>query len=146
MLRRLKKAEDIKQLFRKIKQVRSKNNRRGVTRIEIPLHPTDDHKACTEWTQIEVPTDILRLLQERNRAHFGQAQGTPFTIPPLVDELGFRRDGPISDEILQGEYPVEYLNDNVRLLIKHLEQVHEMAAAPEYPTISDEEFIGKLQV
>jgi exonuclease III len=38
-LRRLKKAEDIKQLFRKLKMVRTKNNRRGVTRIEIPLHP-----------------------------------------------------------------------------------------------------------
>ncbi len=145
-LRRLKKAEDIKQLFKKLKHVRRKNDRRGVTRIEIPVHPTDDPKSCTEWTQIEVPSEILRLLQERNRSHFGQAHGTPFTVPPLSVDLGFRGDGPISDEILLGTYPTHEFEENVQLLLRHLEQVHEMAAAAEYPTISDKDFTNKLQV
>jgi hypothetical protein len=38
---------------------------------------------------IDVPTDILNQLQQRNQKHFGQAKGTPFTIPPLSDDLGF---------------------------------------------------------
>ena len=42
LLRRLKKAEDIKKLFRKIRHLRSTHVRRGVTRIEIPKHPDAD--------------------------------------------------------------------------------------------------------
>ena len=38
-LRHIKKAEDIKQVFKKLKYVRGKVNKRGITRIEIPLHP-----------------------------------------------------------------------------------------------------------
>ncbi|KAI2490946.1 hypothetical protein MHU86_23634 [Fragilaria crotonensis] len=73
-LRHMKKAEDIKQLFRKISGVRKNKLRQGVTRIEIPLHPDDNPKMCTEWRQIDVPTEIVRLLQERNRS-FRTSQG-----------------------------------------------------------------------
>ena len=65
-------------------------------RIEILLHPTDNpNKECTEWTQVEVLTEIMSLLQEQNRKHFRQAHGTPLTIPPLSEELGSRGDSPI---------------------------------------------------
>jgi hypothetical protein len=59
ILRRLQKAEDIKQLFRKLKVLRAPHQRQGVTRIEIPLHPDEDPKECPEWQQIEVPTEVL---------------------------------------------------------------------------------------
>lgn len=147
ILRRLKKAEDLKELFRKLKHVRGQKTRQGVTRIEIPLHPLDDPKTCTEWTQVEVPTEILRLLQERNRKHFGQAHGTPFTIPPLAEELGFKGDGKIGDDILHGTYSsFHVLDDNVQLLLRHLHHVHEIAETPSFPTISDDEFCAKLRV
>ncbi|KAI2502879.1 hypothetical protein MHU86_11548 [Fragilaria crotonensis] len=150
-LRHMKKAEDIKQLFRKISGVRNNKVRRGVTRIEIPLHPAHDPKTCTEWRQVEVPTEIVRLLQERNRKHFGQAKGTPFTVPPLLDDLGFRGDRPLSQRILEGTYEhqpgeVDQVSENVRLLLQHFEQVQEMAEAPSFPTISMDEFTSKLRV
>lgn len=44
MLRRLKKAEDIKQQFSKLKYARNTTQRQGVTRIEIPVHPDADPK------------------------------------------------------------------------------------------------------
>jgi hypothetical protein len=75
-LRRLQKAEDLKQLFRKLKALRT-DQRQGVTRVEIPLHPGTDPKSCTEWRQIDVPTEVLFHLQQRNRNHFGQACGSP---------------------------------------------------------------------
>ena len=103
MLRRLKKAEDIKQLFSKLRHVRSDKTRQGVTRIEIPLHPETDPKTCTEWQQIEVPSDILRMIQDRNRHHFGQARGRHSRFPPwwktwdfvvtLQREMIFSSDG-----------------------------------------------------
>jgi exonuclease III len=54
-LRRLQKAEDLKQIFRKLKAFRT-DQRQGVTRVEIPLHPGTDAKSCTEWRQIDVPS------------------------------------------------------------------------------------------
>ncbi|KAI2503535.1 hypothetical protein MHU86_10917 [Fragilaria crotonensis] len=111
-LRHMKKAEDIKQLFRKISGVRKNKLRQGVTRIEIPLHPDDNPKMCTEWRQIDVPTEIVRLLQERNRAHFGQAKGTPFTVAPLLDDLGFCGDRPSSTRILDGTYQLRTNDDD----------------------------------
>ncbi|KAI2508519.1 hypothetical protein MHU86_5918 [Fragilaria crotonensis] len=146
-LRHMKKAEDIKQLFRKISGVRKNKLRQGVTRIEIPLHPEHDPKTCTEWRQIDVPTKIVRLLQERNRNHFGQAKGTPFTVAPLLDDLGFCGDRPLSTRILDGTYQHQSNDDddvskNVRLLLQHMTQVHEMAVAPSFPTISMDDFMN----
>jgi hypothetical protein len=42
LLRRMQKAEDVKQLFRKLKALRTTDQRHGVTRIEIPLHSGND--------------------------------------------------------------------------------------------------------
>ena len=75
-LRKIKKAEDIKNLFRKLKYVRKKQDRTGVTRVEIPRQDGTDPKTCIDWVQIDVPaSDVLRHLQQRNRTHFGQASG-----------------------------------------------------------------------
>jgi hypothetical protein len=85
-------------------------------------------------------------LQQRNRLHFGQAKGSPFTVPPLVNQLGFCGDGSSSEDILNGEYDVRGLNEHTALLIQHLKQSAEMAALETYPTISEQEYIGKLKV
>ena len=146
ILRRLKKAEDIKQLFSKLKHVRSNGHRQGVVRLEIPMHPECDPKNCTQWTQVEVPTEIVRLLQERNRAHFGQAHGTVFTIPPLADLLGFTGTSDTQTELLRGEFDATAYHPHVQLLLSHLRHTHEMAQHTSYPTISDEEFVGKLKI
>lgn len=57
ILRRLKKAEDIKQLFQKLKRVRVSGHKQGVVRVEIPLHSDDDPKSCTPRTQVDIPTE-----------------------------------------------------------------------------------------
>ena len=145
-LRQIQKAEDLNQLFKKLKAVRKTDTRKGVTRIEIPIHPTTDPKTCTEWRQIDVPTEILQHLQTRNRTHFGQAHGSPFTVSPLIDQLGFRGDGDAADNILRGSYDATGLDDNVALLIQHLQQSEAMEALETRPTISEQEYAGKLRV
>jgi hypothetical protein len=66
-LRRMQKAEDINKAIKtKLRFVRGKHLRSGVVRLEIPLHVDDDPKTCTQWQQINVPSEIVRLLQERN--------------------------------------------------------------------------------
>lgn len=76
-LRNLQKSEAIKQLFQKLTSLRLVRQKSGVTRIEIPTLPTADPKTCTEWTQIDVPEEVVFHLSERNRRHFGQAAGSP---------------------------------------------------------------------
>ena len=81
ILRRLCRAEAIKQLFDKLKYARTRGTEQGITMIEIPRHEGDDPKSCTDWQIIDVPTSIVYHLQQRNRKHFGQAHGcSPFTI------------------------------------------------------------------
>jgi hypothetical protein len=89
ILSNLKKAEELRKLFIKIKTLRQTKQRNGITRIEIPIDPTDDPKTCVDWKMINVPTEVLYHLQQRNRRHFGQAQGTPSTTSPLYNKLGF---------------------------------------------------------
>ena len=38
------------------------------------------------------------------------------------------------------------MDSNVKILIRHMAHVREMAKAPEYPTITDDEFCSKLKV
>ena len=123
ILRRLKRAESLTQLFKKLRYVRGVAKSQGVTRREIPLHPGDDRKACTEWRQIGVPTEVVTLLQERNRKHFGQAKGTPFAVAPLAEQVGFTGTGVYSEQLLQGTYDSTEHEPSVRLLLKHLKQV-----------------------
>ena len=146
ILRRLKRAEALTQLFRKLRYVRGVAKRQGVTRLEIPLHPGDDPKACTEWRQIDVPTEVVTLLQDRNRKHFDQAKGTPFTVAPLAEQVGFTGTGVYCDQLLQCTYDSTEHEPSVRLLLKHLQQVHQMEAAATRPTITAEEFRSKLLV
>jgi hypothetical protein len=63
-----------------------------------------DPKTATRWTTITDPYDIEYYLMLRNRMHFGQAQGTPFTESPLADHVDWTATSPSSDEILEGSY------------------------------------------
>ena len=145
-LRRIKKAEDIKNLFKKLKHVRTKGVRSGVTRIEIPRHEGTDPKTCSDWIQVDIPSEVLRLLQQRNQSHFGQAFGTPFTIPPLATDLGFDGSTAAGDRILNGTYDHPDLDSNVRLLLSHLKYVDEIQNHDIRPTISSEKFSSKLKI
>jgi hypothetical protein len=118
------------------------------TRIEIPVHPEQDPKQCTEWQLVDIPSEFLHHLQQRNQKHFSQAFGTPFTVPSLITEFGFTGTGESVEQLLSGTYnpPAEFENPSVCLLLEHLRKTEEMAALTSRPTISEEEFIGKLKV
>ncbi len=58
------------------------------------LHDTPDH-----WEKVTVPHEIENSLMQRNRYHFGQAKGTPFTCPPQQADVGYKADGYAADLI-----------------------------------------------
>jgi exonuclease III len=144
-LRNLQKSEAIKQLFQKLKSLKLIRQKSGVTRIEIPSPPTADPKTCTSWVQIDIPDEVAFHLSERNRRHFGQAAGSPFTIPPLSTHLGYDAQGEMAERILQGEYTYEGNDPNVRLLLQYLNFTGDAEQLQMEITISEKEYCGKLR-
>ena len=98
------------------------------------------------WIQVDVPTEIVRHLQERNQKHFGQAHGTPFTIAPLVDQLGYRGEGQGTAQILDGTFDYSDYDPSVQLFLQHLQHVEEIAQMTVKPTITEQEYTSKLKV
>ena len=94
-LKEMRNAEKTAEMFRRIKVIRGIVSNKGFTAIEVPsdwptphtanvdLTTLSDPKKCTSWRTVDVPDSIVHYVLLRNRKHFGQAQGTPFTEPPF---------------------------------------------------------------
>jgi hypothetical protein len=136
----------MKRLFETLNRARNSNVRQGASRLEIPKHPQDDPKNCTDWQIVDIPTEIVEHLQKRNRQHFGQAHGTPFTIPPLSEVLSFTGEGQVANDILSGVWDHPELSESVRILLQHLQVTEDLENKPSTADVSDEEFVGKLKV
>lgn len=130
IIRRLLRAEAQHRVYNKIRQLRAaNNNKEGLTSLKIPknvpLTDTDAIKVLPDtpdhWETINVPETIEQLLLQRNRHHFSQAEGTPFTVPPLRAEIGYKADGFATDMILEGRYKPQNITRATRLLIEHLQ-------------------------
>ncbi len=94
------------------------------------------------WETVTVPTRIEELLLQRNRHHFGQADGTPFTIPPLQTDIGYKADGFAADLILEGRIQYPSVSEATTLLIQHLKQ---RTATTLDGTIEKDQILGKLK-
>ncbi len=123
ILRRLHRAETTHKAFLKLRRFLKPKNTGGVTKLELPINQPDG-TMTTEVT--EDPKTIEAACLSRNKTHFGQAQGTPFTIPPLslIESNGC---GPISDAILDGRledlpFDVQTLPEAQRIILEELEQ------------------------
>ena len=133
-------------MFTKIRHLRTKTVRHGVTRIKILKESEINPKTCKDWIQIDVPTEIVEHLQNRNCQHFGQAHRTPFTVPPLSDTLGYRGDGIGTEQLLSGTYDLTAYEPHVQLLLAHLHRVEAIAKLPTRAAISEQEFVSKLKI
>jgi hypothetical protein len=90
-------------------------------------------------------TDEVALhLSARNRRHFGQAIGSPFTIPPLSTQLGYDSQSETAERILHGEYVYEDNNPNIQLLLQYLDFTGDIERLQMETTISEKEYCGKL--
>ena len=142
-LKQIIKAEETKQLFRKLKYLRSKSSKSGLTRIMIPTNPDDDPKMCTSWKTINDPQEMESLLLARNQSHFGQAKGTPFAVDPLKSDVDFATESVSSSLILQGNYSTSKLDDIIALLISKLKSIEYLQCSTLQLTSAD--FTNKLK-
>jgi exonuclease III len=150
VLKHIRKAEAIKKMFTKLRGLTKPQEKQGITRLEVPVNPNDNPKTCQEWKILDVPTEILTALQDRNRSHFGQAHGTPFTVPPLQDHLNFDGvSGPYVKEVLSGTYDIDQIPDeSTRQLLSKLSNscAIDTEESPEKAWITAKEVRDKLKV
>lgn len=105
------RASAIRQLANKERQARcwrmfktlrqGTKSTRGISHILIPV--TQGHQ--TSFREIYQKDEVDENLLHRNIEHFSQADGTPFTISPLIDIIGEDGCSPLALQILEGNIP-----------------------------------------
>ena len=146
IVERLKRAETTHQAYSKLRNLRNPERTAGLMSLQIPIDPAMNPKQCPSadihWQTIRAPAEIEKLLIDRNRSHFGQAQGTPLTDPHIWNGLKYDGSGQICDLILDGEYDSEVLDEASKALVEHLtaRSVSRCKA-----NITSEDFLGKLR-
>jgi hypothetical protein len=87
----------------------------------------------------------VEKLRDRNCLHFGQAQGTPFTMPPLSKDLDFDGATSSADMILDGTYDSSQLADITWLVISNLRASKYDIRAPLTTEIGDDAYTSKIK-
>jgi hypothetical protein len=100
-IEQMRKKELQAERWKRIKFLQGKGANGQFSKVEVPgswstteeyfLHrDIGNPKICTNWKKADDPEEMEFYLQMRDLhhfGHFGQAQGTPFTISPLSDEI-----------------------------------------------------------
>jgi len=157
-LKAIKKGEATRKAWKTLKFLKTQSGAtQTLNRIDIPqswpargepIPPfieLEDPKKCTEWTHVTNPEDIDHYVRLRNRGHFGQAQGTPFTEIPLVNQVNWTADTPTCEEILSGHHHHETISaiPQCEALLKACKVATELDLLPY--EITEAEFAGKIR-
>jgi hypothetical protein len=156
----IRKCEAKNEAYRMFKNIRGKNQKAGLTTVDIPTSwppssrlddPTELLTDSKQWDQddksfktLDLSDEIAMYLKARNQHHFGQAQGTPFTVAPLAELITWEADTTTAELILKGEYTNDELDDITQLLLKHCESAAPPGTIPPLLTLDD--FVGKLRI
>jgi hypothetical protein len=117
--RRLKillRAHERKSHFKRLKNILKPNSMGGLSYILVPKDFQADQypynsDAVGDCEPIHDADAMQLMIQRRNIIHFGQAQGTPFTIPPL-DKLNWEATSIEAEELLLGSIPAQLITNN----------------------------------
>jgi exonuclease III len=149
IVKEIKNQESIAATFRKIRSVTRPAQSRGFTSIDVLTSwpkPSDDTtqttslpdpKKATSWRTADLPQDVLHYLLLRNRLHFGQAEGTPFTLPPFSIKLNWEASTATAELFLEGEYTNDKLSDIQELLVAHCARLSPLDDIPAEITVNE---------
>jgi phosphopantetheine adenylyltransferase len=124
-------AEKMSKVWNKIGHVDKKYESGSIASLQIPVtRPSSDcnknqiwsldyPKEVHHWRTVETPREIAFYLILRNKLHFGQAIGTPFTIPLLEEELDWAANSRYSEMVLDGTYSNSELSFLEQKLLDH---------------------------
>ena len=129
--KQIARAEAIKAVHAKIRFLSKESDQQsGLKYLEVPQDPTDDPKKCTTWMTVDTPEDITMYLLERNRNHFRQADGTPFTIEPLKCQVDFGATTETCETMLKGDYDSSDLDLITAMVVEHFQLVTDADVLP----------------
>ena len=156
VLRAIKKFESTLQTHRILKAMKRKSSAaQTIDRVEIPaswppvgtpilsINQLEDPKTCQTWRLISEPSEVEYYLLLRNRLHFGQAEGTPFTTNPLVDDLNWEASTTSAEDLLEGSYIIETVVPNCNDLLRACRRVTNLDRLPS--ELSCDDFKGKIK-
>ena len=141
---KIAKAEAMKEMHAKLRFISQDGTpNKGLTRLEVPNDPTQDPKTCTKWMVVDTPEAITQFLLERNKKHFSQAHGTPFTISPFNVQIDYGATTETCELMLLGDYTTDDVGDLTALIIDHFKSVTDMDSLAQ--SITEKEMLDKYQ-
>jgi hypothetical protein len=132
--------------YRRIQQILKPQNKGGLSYVLVPEnfqpenYPYDPSK-IQKWSMVHEPEQVKKYITLRNISHFAQAQGSPFTVPPL-NNINWAADDPVSEEILQGKVPQNILSGNV-YVDNVINELTQMKTLPEIDTYLSSDDVSK---
>ena len=129
ILRNIRKAEELKHMFNKLRFIRGKYQKSGMATLEVPAIVGTDPNGATigSWPS---PKEIVKYLLDRNRTHFGQATRTPSTEPPLAEKVDFQASTAACELILEGDFQCTELEDLTQILLHHFSRRQQLDSLP----------------
>ena len=88
-IRGMRRTEQVKRLFQKCRAARHMGNEGGLTHVLVPTIPKDNPRTCENWTRLNCPKEIAKVLLDRNRVHFGQSKQCTLTLSSFGLHHGF---------------------------------------------------------
>ena len=139
IIKRIRRAEELKRGYAKLRYLLKPTQSSMVTHLEIPTDNTPP-KQATSWTRITDPEQVSQHLFQRNIRHFGAAHGTPFTVTPLSDDFDWSGRSSCFPSTLAGN-PPHYDNPLLDQLLSRLQR----RISPAQPTITMHELIRRFR-
>lgn len=139
VIKRIRKAEEMKRGFMKLRFSLSPSVSSLVTYLEIPCDDTPP-KQATQWKRVTDPNLVEATLYKRNVNHFQAAHGSPFTINPVLQDFDWQVSSPQFEATLQGNPPI-YDDLLLNKLLRRLKR----KVAPTCPTLTTTDFIRRIR-
>jgi exonuclease III len=86
ILKRVRRKEQIKAVYKKLQRILKPEGFQSLTKVEV-LQETPGVAGAPpvqEWRVINTKAELDKEILSRNQRHFSQAEGTPYTLPPLA--------------------------------------------------------------
>jgi hypothetical protein len=160
LLREIRNSEAMSNTWRLFKNIRMAKGHSTLNQIRVPqdwppphtpfedIGELSDPKAYasqpeSHWRTVTLPEEINYYLFLRNQRHFGQAQGTPFTVTPLSHTIDWAASSSTAEAILEGTYDDHALDQLTQSVI------HECKAKTDLDSITGHittaKFVGKFK-
>ena len=144
MFRNIRKGQQTNHSIDRIRIPKSWPSPHLITPQTVLQDPkTIDPLNSTEWIEITTPKDVEHYLMIRNRRHFGQAEGTPFTAPKFKTRFDWKASSQEAELVLDGQYDTQEIEDIASLFLDNCRRISPGDDLPPYLTMT--QFKGKIK-